>query len=468
MDKGQTVKENPLGSEPVGSLLQRFAIPSIVAMLVGALYNIVDQFFIGQKIGELGNAATNVAFPLTTTCIAFALLFGIGGAAAFNLTMGEGNDKKAAHYVGNAVSLLFISGVVLAVLTQIFLTPMLQFFGSPDNVMDYAATYTRITSFGFPLLVFSTGGGHLIRADGSPKYTMLCNLSGAVINTILDPIFIFGLDMDMAGAALATIIGQAVSFLLAVRYFSRYKTVRLTARHLIPRWAYTGKMIALGAAPAFNQAAMMVVQIAMNKSLTHYGALSVYGESVPLASAGIINKVAMLFFSVIIGISQGMQPIVSFNYGAKQWDRVKRAYVLAIRSGFMVSLTAFCLFQLMPRQIISIFGSGSEAYFDFAASYFRIYMFFTFANFVQPISSNFFTAIGKPSKGIFLSLTRQILFLLPLLLIFPLLMGIDGIMYAGPSADLIAALVSGGLMYKELRRISAESRQLTGNDGFTG
>jgi Na+-driven multidrug efflux pump len=454
MDKKQTNAQNPLGTEPVGGLLRKFAIPSIVAMLVGALYNIVDQFFIGQKIGELGNAATNVAFPLSTISTAIALLFGIGGAAAFNLTMGEGDSKKAAYYAGNSITLLLTLGALLALLTQLFFTPLLRFFGSPEPVLSYAKTYTRITSTGFPFLVFSIGGGHLIRADGNPRYAMLCNLSGALINTILDPIFIFGFNMDMAGAALATVMGQLASFYLVIRYFRRYKTVPITTRHLIPRWIYSRKIIALGAAPAFNQTAMMVVQITMNKSLTHYGALSVYGESIPLASAGIINKVAMIFFSVIIGISQGMQPIVSFNYGALQMDRVKRAYLLAIRSGFVVSAIAFLLFQLIPKPIISLFGSGSERYFDFAASYFRIYMFFTFINFVQPISSNFFTAIGKPIRGVFLSLTRQILFLLPLLIILPLFMGINGIMYAGPAADLAAALVSGAFVFSEFRRIS--------------
>lgn len=451
MEKTQPFTENPLGTKPVGSLLRRFAIPSIVAMLVGALYNIVDQFFISQKIGELGNAATNVAFPLSTSCVAIALLLGIGGAAAFNLAMGEGDGKRAVHYVGNAVFLLFTLGVALTVFTQLFLTPLLKFFGSPANVLDYAATYTRITSFGFPFLILSIGGYHLIRADGSPRYAMICNLSGAILNTILDPIFIFGLNMDMAGAALATVIGQIFSFLLAVRYFSRYKTVRLNAQHLIPKWRYTGRVLSLGAALALNQVAMMAVQIAMNKSLTHYGALSVYGESVPLASAGIINKVAMVFFSVVTGISQGMQPIASFNYGAKRLDRVKRVYILAIRSGFIVSAAAFLLFQLMPRPIISLFGSGSEKYIDFAVSYFRIYMFFTFVNCVQPVSSNFFTAIGKPKKGIFLSLTRQIIFLLPFILILPLFMGISGIMYAGPVADFMAAAVSGAMIIAEFR-----------------
>lgn len=453
MQNNRLINENPLGTKPVGTLLQKYAIPSIVAMLVSALYNIVDQFFIGQKIGELGNAATNVAFPLTTSCVAIALLLGMGGAAAFNLSMGEGNKEKAVYYVGNAVAMLFLMGTALGVLTQVFLTPLLKFFGSPDNVLIYAGTYTRITSIGFPFIILSSGCGHLIRADGSPKYAMICNLSGAIINAILDPIFIFGLNMDMAGAALATVIGQVFAFLMAVRYLRRYKTVKILRRHLVPQREYTGRIFKLGTAPAFNQIAMMAVQIVMNKSLTYYGANSVYGESIPLACAGIVSKVNMVFFSVIIGISHGMQPIASFNYGAGQFDRVKRVYKAALRAGFAASIAAFLLFQLIPGTIISLFGAGSETYLAFAVAYFRIYMFFTFTNCVQPISSSFFTAIGKPKKGIFISLTRQIIFLLPLILIFPLFWGINGIMYAGPAADFLAVAVSGVLITAELRHM---------------
>ncbi len=202
------VMKNPLGTAPVGTLLRKFAIPSIIAMMVGALYNIVDQFFIGQSIGELGNAATNVAFPLNTSCTAIALLLGIGSAAAFNLNMGRGNREKAIYYIGNAATLLFGFGLVLCLVTEIFLEPMLVFFGSPEEVLGYAMEYVRITAIGFPFIILSNGGTHLVRADGSPRYSMACNLSGAVINTILDPIFIFGLDMGMSGAALATILGQ--------------------------------------------------------------------------------------------------------------------------------------------------------------------------------------------------------------------------------------------------------------------
>ena len=443
--------ENPLKTEKISQLLRNFAIPSIIAMLVSALYNIVDQVFIGQSIGELVNAATNVSFPLTTICIAISLLFGIGGASAFNLTMGRGDSKRAIHYIGNAAAMLVSCGIILCIVTHLFLTPMLQFFGAPDNVLGYAKTYTNITSFGFPFLILATGSGHLIRADGSPRFSMACNLTGAIINTILDPLFIFGFHWGMAGAAFATIIGQFVSGAMAIHYLCHYKTVRLERKHLRPQWQYIRWVMSLGAASCFNQIAMTIVQIALNKSLTYYGALSVYGESIPLACAGIITKVNQIFFSVIIGLSQSIQPIASFNYGARQYPRVRQVYYLAIRVGFVISILSFAVFQLFPRQIISLFGSGDALYYQFAVSYFRIYFFCTFVNCLQPISSTFFTAIGKPKKGMFLSMTRQILFLLPLILILPLFFGMDGILFSGPIADGIAAVVAIVMMRMEMR-----------------
>ncbi|MBO5303778.1 MAG: MATE family efflux transporter [Lachnospiraceae bacterium] len=453
------IQNNPLGTAPVGRLLRQFAVPSIIAMIVGALYNIVDQFFIGQSIGELGNAATNVAFPLSTSCTAIALLLGVGAASAFNLSMGRGEKDKALYYIGNAATLLFAGGLFLCLITQLFLEPMLVFFGSPDNVLPLAKEYVRIVSIGFPFLILTTGGAHLVRADGSPKFSMACNLTGAIINTILDPLFIFGLDMGMTGAALATILGQVVSGLMVVWYLGHYKTAKLTKGHLLPKWNFAGYAMSLGLAQCFNQIAMMIVQIVMNNSLTYYGAMSIYGESIPLAASGIINKVSFIFFSVCIGISHGMQPISSFNYGAKQYHRVKEVVRLSLMVGTAICTLAFILFQVFPRQIIGLFGDGSEMYFAFAERYFHIYLFFTFINNIQPMSSNFFTSIGKPKKGVFLSLTRQIIFLLPLIIVFPLFMGIDGIMYAGPIADLLAAVISGWMLWKELRKMSDNCNQ---------
>lgn len=450
-DMEETIKSNPLGTVPVKKLLGQFAIPSIIAMLVSALYNIVDQFFIGNSVGDLGNAATNIAFPLSISCVAIALMFGIGGASAFNLTMGSGDKEKAPYFIGNSVVMLFGLGVILTIVTELFLTPMLRFFGSPANVLEYAKTYTKITAIGFPFLILATGGGHLVRADGSPRFTMISNMTGAVINTILDAVFVFGFHWGMAGAAFATIIGQIVSCAMVFFYLRRYKTVKLERKHFRIQGKCIAKIASLGAAPFSNQVAMMVVQIVMNNSLKYYGSLSVYGESIPIACVGIISKVNMVFFSFIIGISQGLQPIVSFNYGAGKYQRVREAYRTAIIAGFAISILAFAMFQIYPRAIISVFGDGSKEYFTFAINYFRIFLFFTFLNFVQPITSNFFTAIGKPGRGIFLSLTRQIIFLLPLIVIFPLIVGIDGIMYAGPVADFMAAVVGTVMVIREFR-----------------
>ena len=452
--------ENPLGSEPVSTLLRRFAVPSVIAMLVSALYNMVDQLFIGHSIGVLGNAATNVAFPLSMVCTSIGLLCGIGGAANFNLCMGRREPEHAKSYVGNAISMLAILGVILCVAVQLFLRPMMLLFGATPDVIDYACTYTRITSIGFPFLIVTIGGSNLIRADGSPKFSMLCNLVGAIVNTILDPLFIFVFHMGMAGGALATITGQILSFALVVFYLRGFKTLPLSLSDLKPNMACWARIAALGATPAFNQVAMMVVQIVMNNTLTYYGSNSVYGSDIPLACAGIISKVNMLFFSFVIGISQGLQPIVSFNFGAQKYDRVKDAYKKAVFAATAISIVAFLCFQLFPRQIIGIFGSGSEEYLHFAERYFRIFLFFTFLNGIQPVSSNFFTSIGAPKKGIFLSLTRQIIFLLPLLLIFPYLFGIDGVMYTAPIADLAAASVSIVMVVLEFK-IMAELQKAT-------
>lgn len=445
------LQNSPLGTAPIGKLLRQFAIPSIIAMLVSSLYNIVDQFFIGNAIGALGNAATNIAFPLNTSCVAVALLFGIGGASTFNLAMGRGDTKEAGSFIGNSVLVMVTLGVVLSGITLIFLQPILLFCGSPADVLPYAMEYTRITALGFPFLILSIGGGHLVRADGSPKMTMAINIIGAVVNTILDALFVFVFQWGMKGAAWATIIGQVVASLVVIWYLFHYKTVSLTGNCFRPKGAVIERVASLGAAPCFNQLAMMLVQIVMNKTLKYYGAQSIYGESIPIACSGIIAKVSMLVMAFVIGISQGLQPIVSFNYGAKQYRRVKQALILALGSGACICAVSFVAFQLFPRQIISIFGDGSDLYFQFAENFFRKFLFFIGLCFMQPISANFFTAIGKPKKGIFMSLTRQIIFLLPLLLILPLFMGIDGVVYAGPVADLVATILCTLLVIGELR-----------------
>lgn len=449
-------KMNPLGSAPIGKLMVKFAVPSIIAMLVGALYNIVDQLFIGHAVGTLGNAATNIAFPFTTSCLALALLFGIGGASCFNLNLGRGNKEEAPYFVGNAAAMLVISGTLLFVIAQLFLEPLLIVFGSPAEVMPYAMPYVRITAIGFPFLLLGTGGGHLMRADGSPKMTMISNITGAIINVVLDALFVLVFKWGMEGAALATIIGQFVSACIVINYLFHYKTVKLEKKHFLPNFTYLKNIMAIGMASFFNQLAMMIVQIVLNNSLKHYGALSAYGESIPIACTGIVMKVNQIFFSVIIGIAQGSQPVESFNYGAKNYKRVRDAYRLAAVAGGVISVCSFILFQTMPRQLLALFGDGTPEYFEFGVKTFRVMLFFTWLNFMQPITSTFFTSIGKAIKGVFLSMTRQIIFLLPLILFLPTIWGIDGILVAGPVADLLAGIAAVIMVAFEFRTMKKE------------
>lgn len=433
---------NPLAEEKIGRLIARFAVPAIISMLVSSLYNIVDQIFIGQGVGILGNAATNIAFPVSIICTATALLLGIGSASNYNLEAGAGRNDRAAEIAGNGLAMLVICGVVIGAVVLIFLNPLLHLFGVTKEILSYAQDYTGITAIGIPFLILTTGGNHLIRADRSPTYSMTCMLTGAILNTILDPLFIFVCHWGIKGAAAATVIGQVVSGLMVIYYFSKKRKMELKRSMFLPKAGYLKMIVSLGMASCINQIAMAIVQITMNNTLRYYGAQSMYGSEIPLACVGVISKVNMVFMAIAIGIAQGCQPIWGFNYGAHNYDRVREAYKKAFAICIVLGVVFFGCFQLFPRQIVSIFGSGSEAYFHFAKRYFRIFMFVTFLNGIQPMSSAFFTSIGKSKLGIVVSLTRQIIFLLPLILIFPLFMGIDGVMYAGPIADGAAALVA--------------------------
>ena len=453
----ESVKVNPLVTEKVERLILKFSIPAIISMLVSSLYNIVDQIFIGQGVGLLGNAATNIAFPITIICTATALLLGIGSASNFNLSSGAGEQECACRYAGTGLAMLMLCGVTIAVIVLLFLDPLLHVFGVTKDVLPYAQDYTGITAFGIPFLILTTGGNHLIRADRSPTYSMTCMLTGAIINTILDPLFIFGFHWGIKGAAWATVIGQIVSGCLVIVYFVRFKKMGLTAEMIKPRGMYIKGILTLGMASCINQIAMAIVQIVLNNTLRYYGSLSVYGSDIPLACVGVIAKVNMVFMAICIGISQGSQPIWGFNYGAKKYDRVRQAYRYSVTACTVIATIFFFCFQIFPHQIVGIFGTGSELYFQFAERYLKIFMFMTFANGIQPVSSGFFTSIGMAKLGIVMSLTRQVIFLLPLIIIFPLFMGIDGVMYAGPIADAAAFALAIVFARRELGKMrSAE------------
>ena len=458
MEQTQTV-QNPLGYKKIPSLLAAFAIPSIIATLVSSLYNIVDQVFIGQGVGYLGNAATNVSYPLTTICLAISLLIGIGSASRFSLSLGAGEQEEACRVVGNGICMMLLSGIIYAVLIEIFLYPMLNAFGATAENLSYAVSYSRIIALGMPFQVITTGMSNLIRADGSPKYSMTCMLIGAVINVILDPVFIFIFHLGVAGAAWATIIGQFFSFLSAILYIRKFKSVRLEQKHFRLTLKDCAATASLGMSNSLNQVAITLVQVVMNNSLTYYGAMTVYGKDIPLAACGIVMKTNAILLAFFIGLSQGSQPIIGFNYGARQYPRVRRTYRLAITCSFVISSIGFILFQFFPYQIISLFGKGDALYYEFAIHFMRTFLFMVIVNGVQLISSNFFSAIGKPVKGLLLSMTRQVFFLIPLVLILPLFAGIDGILYAGPVADGIAFVVSVALISLEMKKMRQLERE---------
>ncbi|MBM6968905.1 MATE family efflux transporter [Pseudoramibacter alactolyticus] len=456
----QNQGSNPLGWEKIPALLRQFAVPSIIAMVVSSLYNIVDQIFIGQGVGYLGNAATNVAFPITTICLALTLLIGIGGAANFSLELGRGNDAQAEKTVGTVVWMAAIVGVTLAAVVESAMTPMLYAFGATKTVLPYAQSYVRFTGLGLPFLLLTNVMSNMIRADGSPKYSMMFMVVGAVTNTILDPIFIFGLHLGVAGAAMATALSQVLSCIIAVRYLFQYKTVQLTrASFARPNLWDCGHIAMLGMSNSLNQVLFALVQVILNHSLTHYGALSIYGTDIPLSGAGICMKVNAIVIGVFVGLAQGSQPILGFNYGARQYGRVKATFKLAVKYSFIISVIAFVAFQFFPKTIVSLFGAAdNRLYMRFTVLFMRTFLCTVLINGVQLLSSNFFSAIGKPARGIVLSLSRQVLFLIPMILILPLKWGIVGIMWSAPMADLasfVLSLVLDRIEFRKMDQLSA-------------
>lgn len=448
--------KNPLGFEKESKLLRQFAIPSIISMVVSSLYNIVDQIFIGQGVGYLGNAATNVAFPLTTICMAICLMLGIGSASRFSLNLGAKEYEKVKAVVGNAIVCMIGAGILYEIIVQLCLPSLLVAFGATETIMPYAIVYTRITTIGIPFLLAGNISSNLIRADGSPKYSMMCMVVGAIVNTILDPLFIFVFKWGVAGAAWATIIGQIVSCFIAVRYLFHFKHVELHKENIKFSLQETKETCAIGISSGINQLAILLVQIVMNNSLTYYGALSKYGADIPLAACGIVMKTNGILMSFVIGISQGMQPIAGFNYGAKQYDRVKRVLKLALISNVIISFVFWFLFEFETGLVLSIFGSQDVLYFEFAKKFMRIFLGMSLFNGIQIISSGFFSSVGKPMKGMILSLTRQVLFFIPSALILGKLFGLDGVMFAGPISDTVALLVAIFLLAKEMMHLTKQ------------
>lgn len=447
-------EENILGKEKIGKLMLKFSIPCIVSMLVNSLYNIVDQIFIGRGVGYLGNGATNVVYPLVILGLAFSLMIGDGTSAYLSLKLGEKKEKEAAKGVVNGLIISSILAVLLSVLSFIFLPQLLNLFGCTDALREYALTYGYIIVIGLPFSMIGTSLNGVIRSDGSPKYAMASMISGAVLNTILDPIFIFVLHKGVAGAAVATILSQILTFILNIAYLKRFKSIKITKDSIKLEAKIGIKLALLGISSFITQMSYVAVMSVENNLLGKYGGLSKYGSEIPITVIGIVMKINQILNSIIIGIAVGAQPIIGYNYGARNFDRVKKTLKTVLLSAVIVSTCAFILFQTIPDKLISIFGSGDESYIDFACLAFRIYLMLCICNGVQIPSGIFFQAIGKSVKSAILSLSRQIIILIPALIIFASLFGVIGMLYAGPFADGLAFLISSGLLIAEVKNLN--------------
>ena len=443
MGNSEASRVNPLAVEPIGKLIVKFAVPSVISMVVNAVYNLVDQIFIGWGIGYLGNGATNVVFPMVVIAMAFSFLVGDGSAAYFSLSLGRGEPEKARKAAGNELVLLAVLGVCLTIFFLIFLEPILLTFGATPQVLPYAIEYGRIIVLGFPFFMVGIGLNGIIRVDGSPQYAMATMLTGAILNTILDPIAIFVLDWGVGGAALATIISQMVSCILGLLYLPKLKSIKtLDKQSITPSWKTIRTSCSLGVSSFISQVAGSVVIFVVNNALVDYGAQSVYGADIPLSAFGIVIKVNQIFVSVLIGLAVGAQPIVGYNYGAKNYRRVRRTYVTEIIIATITAFIGWCVFQFAPEYVVRLFGNETDLYNEFAVRCFRTFLLTLPIVGFQIGSSIFFQAIGKPVIASVLSLSRQILFLIPSVLILSSAMGVIGILWAGPTADSLSTTLT--------------------------
>lgn len=452
-----------LGKEKISKLLLSFSVPCIISLIVNALYNIVDQIFIGWGVGYLGNGATNVVFPITVICLAFALMFGDGSSAYLSLKLGENKKEEAKKGVCNGILACAIISIILCAIILIFLPQLLNIFGCTDSLRQYALDYGFVIALGIPFMMIGTTLNSIIRADGSPKYSMVSMVIGAIINIILDPIAIFTFNMGVKGAAIATIVSQIVSFIVNIMYIKRFKSIKVDKKSFKFEFLRAKTVAMLGVSSFITQMAIVIVICVQNKLFKKYGVNSKFGADIPITVLGIVMKINQILSSIIIGIAAGSQPIVGFNYGARKYKRVKETIKIVLISSLCVSCIAFILFQTIPEKLISIFGSGDELYNEFACLAFRVFLMLTLFNGIQIASGIFFQAIGKPAKSAFLTLSRQILFFTSAAIILSNIFGVMGVLYAGPVSDGLAFLVSATLLIFERRSLNKKEKEEVSN-----
>ena len=449
-------EENILGYEKISKLMLKFSIPTIISLVVNSLYNIVDQIFIGRGVGYLGNGATNVVFPITVLAMGFAFMIGDGGAAYLSLKLGQQKKDEAAKGVANSIIIALIVSIIMFLGGLIFLPQLLDLFGCTDGLREYAIGYGRIIVIGLPFFILGSVLNGMIRADGSPKYAMISMVTGAILNIILDPIFIFSFNMGVEGAALATIISQFVTFFLNIIYIKKFKSIKVTRSTFKFEFKTVLKVLSLGVSSFITQLSFVLLISVQNNLLGKYGELSKFGADIPITVLGIVMKINQILTSIILGVAVGSQPIVGYNYGAGKTDRVKKTIKTVLSCTLTVSTIAFILFQAIPDKLIAIFGKGDSNYIEFACLTFRTYLLCCICSGIQIPSGIFFQAIGKSMKSAILSLSRQILLLIPGMIIFSSIWGLMGILYAGPVADTVAFVLSSTLLFFEMKNMGKE------------
>lgn len=447
---------NPIGQEKIGKLLLQFSIPAIIGMIVNALYNVIDRFFVGKWVGSLGQAATTVAFPIPIVILAFGLLIGIGAAATISIKLGQNKKDEAEHILGNAMVLIIISSTIITILGLIFLDPLLVLFGASEEVMPLARDFVTIILMGGLLQNFGFGLNHIIRGSGDPKTSMYTMLIGAIINSILNPLFIKVFGLGIRGSALATVVSQAVSSVWVLSYLlSSRSLLKVHFKYFKPEVHIIRQIFSIGMSPFLMQLAASVITILLNQSLKTYG-----GDEA-LAAMGIINSIANLILMPVFGVNQGAQPIIGFNYGAKKYARSIQTLKLAIIAGTAITTFGFLLIQIFPAPIIGQFSGDDKTVLNLGVQGLRSYLVMLPIIGFQIVSANYFQAVGKARISIFLALSRQVIVLIPVLLILPRFLGLSGVWAAGPVADFTASILTFVMLVREVehtRRLTASSQ----------
>ena len=439
----ETVQDNGkyLGSEKLGTLLKKFAIPCVCSLIISCLYNIVDQIFVGNGVGYLGNAATGVIFPITVVGWGLSLLFGDGAANALSISMGRGENDKIHKIVGNALLFCFISGCLLIAISYAWGDNLLRLVGATDDNIELARTYGNIIFAMIPIAITQNAMAAIIRADGSPNYSLVAMLIGCGLNVIGDPLAIFVFKWGIAGAAYATIFGQFVSFIFCLLYFRKSKTFKLRAESFKPDFKLVKQVSSMGTGSFFTQLTIVVITIINNLQLVRYGAQSIYGADIPLSAFVCISKYYQILLNVAIGIAAGAQPIIGYNYGAGKYDRVKKLFKMTLMWTAGICLVCTLFFEVLPRPLIAIFGSEGDLYMDFAIKCLRVYLMLIVFTCLQKVCAFFMQSIGKVKLAAPLSMARDILLVIGALAL-PLSLGVDGVFWAAPVADLIAMIIT--------------------------